>query len=223
MTTTTTDLVFTYGTLMRDQGNHRLLADATFVAEAAIEGFAMHCNGHFPMIVAADEPRLVHGEIFRVTADELADLDRLEGVEWGMYRRELVSTLDGALVWVYMWNRPIRGERPVPGGAWAPRRVHPEAPHVVVTLGDGSKRQGTALDVVARMAAEGRARGGHDERTLAGFVAWSTSTIAGLTGIPTPAPAGDTRDELALAYLETAARAGLVTIRKPRRRASRRA
>ena len=90
---TTRDL-FVYGTLMRGERNHRLLAEAEFVGEArTVAGFTMIDLGAFPGVVAHGEGVVV-GELFRVDAETLLAVDRLEGHP-RFYRRTEIELAGG--------------------------------------------------------------------------------------------------------------------------------
>src|SRR5262245_6257639 len=84
-------LVFVYGTLKRGYGNHRLLLDATFVSEGQTIARCRLFDAGFPVLrrrLNRDGPwnAPVRGEVFEVTAQQLARLDSLEG-EGRMYHR----------------------------------------------------------------------------------------------------------------------------------------
>ena len=113
-------LVFAYGTLKRNHGNHGRMVDAggKFVAEDTIAGgvFAMHNLGAFPGLVPNPDGGRIYGEVFEVT--DLAPLDRLEGYPH-FYDRKTIITEDGRKCLVYFLrysNDPI-----VTGGNWTAR------------------------------------------------------------------------------------------------------
>jgi len=104
-------LVFVYGTLMRGEGNHRYLEGSRFKGEAVMTGnFRMHNLGSYPAVIeTGDEPGEIHGELYEIDRNILADLDILEGVAGGLYyrRKEHVQVLTPrgwtrATAWVYM-------------------------------------------------------------------------------------------------------------------------
>lgn len=70
--------LFVYGTLMRGESNHHRMAAATFLGEAATEpGLALVDLGPYPGMVKEGRAS-VSGELYRVPAATLADLDELE-------------------------------------------------------------------------------------------------------------------------------------------------
>lgn len=126
-------LVFVYGTLMRGQVNHPWLAGARADGEARLPGALLHDLGPFPMAVAG--AGVVHGEVYAVTAADLARLDRLEGHP-RLYRRRRMALADGRRVWVYLGRpRQVRHSPLLDEGRWRAdrlirrgRRPRPERP-----------------------------------------------------------------------------------------------
>jgi gamma-glutamylaminecyclotransferase len=114
-------LVFVYGTLMRDEINHRLLATARFVAEAHTEpGFDLFDLGHFPAMSAGGQT-VVRGEIYAVDDQTLVRLDRLEGHP-EFYQRTPIRLASGQEVQTYLMGGARMRRRPaIPSGDW---RVH---------------------------------------------------------------------------------------------------
>jgi len=114
-----THLVFTYGTLKRGFGNHRLLEGARFIS-LAMTWLPFHVvDVGFPIAFKRGPKRKpVIGEVYEVTDAQLARLDRLEGVPTH-YQRERVriAYLGGPSqsVWMYVQQdfRPSYG-RPCP-------------------------------------------------------------------------------------------------------------
>ena len=97
MTTT----VFVYGTLKKGQGNNRLLVKhrAEFLGRAVTTTPFRMWGWGFPWIVRAEptDPAAgyVSGELWRVNAACLEDLDALEG-NGRMYQRQLIAVRDEA-------------------------------------------------------------------------------------------------------------------------------
>jgi len=111
--------VFVYGSLKRGLYNHRLLTEgATFAGEDRIEGATMFDLGAFPAVHLGGAGA-VHGEVYRVTPETLARLDRLEGCPT-MYQRVRVRlAASGAASWVYvMTPEKLAGRPGVPSGRW---------------------------------------------------------------------------------------------------------
>jgi gamma-glutamylcyclotransferase (GGCT)/AIG2-like uncharacterized protein YtfP len=115
-------LIFVYGTLKRACSNHHFLAGQKFVGEArTAPGFLLFdLGGHPGMIARADDKEGVTGEIWEVDEPCLRRLDALEGLDEGMYRREIVPLqppfadrgIEG-----YLYARDVKGRREV-GATW---------------------------------------------------------------------------------------------------------
>lgn len=107
--------VFVYGTLKRGYGNNRALVfgGARYHADDQITGFALFDLGPFPAIQGCtDLSAHVDGEIWEHVNDSLlAQLDALENVDRGMYRRDAVMTVGDVPVYVYVWNHVNLAER----------------------------------------------------------------------------------------------------------------
>lgn len=95
-----TRFCFVYGSLMTGFSNHRRLGGARLIGTRKLGGFRMLDLGAFPGIVPGGF-ELVLGELYEVNADQLADLDRLEGHPT-FYRRTLVTLTDGTEAWTYV-------------------------------------------------------------------------------------------------------------------------
>ena len=104
-----TNLVFVYGSLKKGYTNHQLLKHAELLSEGRTHGIMLHLGG-FPAIV--DGKAQVFGELYKVTPEILATLDRLEGHPH-FYERRLVTIKpidqnDGeylAEAWCYFLSR----------------------------------------------------------------------------------------------------------------------
>ena len=115
-------LIFVYGTLKRGLSNHRHLLGQHFLAEArTAAGYQLFDLGDYPgMIEAAKAGRSIEGEIWEVDAACLVELDRLEGVDEGMYERvpvRLAEPFAGAAVQTYLYRWPVE-DRPAVAGRW---------------------------------------------------------------------------------------------------------
>jgi gamma-glutamylaminecyclotransferase len=116
-------LIFTYGTLMRGEINHGLLATAHFVAEAHTEPcFELFDLGHFPAMSTGGQT-VVRGEVYAVDDQTLVRLDRLEGHPT-FYQRTPIRLADGQEVETYLMDdaRMRRGPA-IPSGDWRAHRA----------------------------------------------------------------------------------------------------
>jgi gamma-glutamylcyclotransferase (GGCT)/AIG2-like uncharacterized protein YtfP len=114
--------VFVYGTLLRGEGNHRLLARARLLREARTEAtFELRDLGAFPGLVRGGA-HAVAGEVYEVDADTLAALDRLEGHP-RFYRRTLIALADGERVEAYLLApEQVDGCPVIASGSWRAHR-----------------------------------------------------------------------------------------------------
>ena len=114
--------VFVYGTLMRSESNHALLASEEFVGRAETHRrYTLVHLGHFPAMLRGGRQR-VHGEVYIVSQRTLVALDRLEGHPH-FYRRErirLCGAEDAAGYVMADATRPSR--RIIESGSWRQRR-----------------------------------------------------------------------------------------------------
>jgi gamma-glutamylcyclotransferase (GGCT)/AIG2-like uncharacterized protein YtfP len=119
-------LVFVYGTLMRDEINHRLLATARFVAEGHTEPcFELFDLGHFPAMSAGGQT-VVRGELYAVDDQTLVRLDHLEGHP-EFYQRTPIRLADGQEAQTYlMGDARMRRALAILSGDWRTHRERGE-------------------------------------------------------------------------------------------------
>jgi gamma-glutamylcyclotransferase (GGCT)/AIG2-like uncharacterized protein YtfP len=129
---TTTDLLFTYGTLRRAAGNaaHRLLADSAEIVGPGFVRGRLYQATDFPVLVIDPKGVAVTGEVYRVFAGEavLVRLDQYEGFDptspdTSEFRRDLVTVTLGdhrtVTAWAYIYQRPLFDLQPIPHGDYA--------------------------------------------------------------------------------------------------------
>jgi gamma-glutamylcyclotransferase (GGCT)/AIG2-like uncharacterized protein YtfP len=116
-----TTTVFVYGTLLRGEPNHSLLAHAEALGPARTEPcYDLVDLGAFPALIAGGRTAIA-GELYRVGPETLARLDRLEGHP-DFYRRTPVRTNEGRQVETYLFPRARAGGRPrILSGDWRVR------------------------------------------------------------------------------------------------------
>lgn len=119
-------LIFTYGTLKKGHGNHRLLESATYLGTAqSLPEFTMLHLGGFPGIVRGGET-VIKGELYEVDDATLSRLDRLEGHPTFYERQPLTVTLeDGTTAEVEGYVLPaswVEGRNQIPTGVWGKDR-----------------------------------------------------------------------------------------------------
>ena len=118
-------LVFVYGTLKRGMVNHRQLAGSRFEGTTTVGGLHLYDLGPFPMAIAAaaDRDARVEGEVYGVSPELLAALDRFEGAP-RLYERQQYQLSDGRRVWVYVGrHHQVRHVRRV--SCWPPASAPP--------------------------------------------------------------------------------------------------
>ena len=111
-------LCFVYGSLMRNMGNHRVLASARFVRAAhTAASFTLHDLGAYPGMIGGGTTR-IHGELYEVDVRTLAALDRLERHPT-FYRRQEIALSGGGRASAYLLPVERFGTYPiVVGGDW---------------------------------------------------------------------------------------------------------
>jgi len=115
-------LIFVYGTLKRGGSNHHLMAGQQFLGEARTPpGFRLYrLSGHPGMIEKPDDRDGVTGEVWSVDAACLAQLDILEGLVEGLYRRvsiKLLPPFADLTIETYIYAQGVEG-RPDIGSTW---------------------------------------------------------------------------------------------------------
>ena len=129
-------LLFVYGTLRPALARGEpagLIRGLRHCGTATVRGLLYDLGG-YPGLVQGEG--LVQGDLLEITSPEqLAALDAYEECDGPrpLYRRELLPAVraDGeeALVWVYLYARPLAAARPIPGGdcaALPPRQPYAE-------------------------------------------------------------------------------------------------
>lgn len=117
------DLLFTYGTLMKDYALHHVLArGARFVERGKVRGRLLDLGSYPGMVTGVGQ---VKGEVYRLEDPELLPvLDAEEG--YNFERTRVVATLASgrhARVWVYRYRGPREGAVPILDGDY--RRARP--------------------------------------------------------------------------------------------------
>jgi len=111
--------VFVYGTLKRGECLHHVLADQKFLGEAlTMPDYVMVSLGDFPGLVLPDSfssevgGESIEGELYSVDRACLVELDRVECVDQGMYRRRAVSLQmpSGVNAETYFYNEAVHAD-----------------------------------------------------------------------------------------------------------------
>ncbi|MBM7573359.1 gamma-glutamylcyclotransferase family protein [Aquibacillus albus] len=120
-------LVFVYGTLRLNENNHHFLKQAELVAKKCwIYGKLYDVGCGYPAVTTGDNQTRVYGELYKVTDQELAQLDILEDYEENgnnnEYERieQTVFTETGTFsAYVYIYSKEqVSGLREISSGDW---------------------------------------------------------------------------------------------------------
>ncbi len=121
-------LLFVYGTLLRGEASHELLAGARFVREAkTAPRFSLVDLGTYPGVVRGGDVAIA-GELWVVDIPTLARVDVNEGHPV-LFKRQPVELEDGTEADAYLLDLDqVRGRRRIRGGSWKERgkKVAPE-------------------------------------------------------------------------------------------------
>jgi len=111
-----------YGTLLEREPNHGMMKGARFVRRARTEPrFTLIDLGPFPALFEGGATA-VEGEVYEVTDEHLAALDRFEGVP-RLYERIAVRLEDGDMVEGYVQRgRSHRARDVIASGDWRAHR-----------------------------------------------------------------------------------------------------
>ncbi len=97
-------VLFVYGTLMRGEHHHDVMASAEFLGEATtLPAYELVLVDYFPALLTGGTTP-VRGELYRVDAETLARLDELEEVPH-YYLREEIALVGGARAQTYVMPR----------------------------------------------------------------------------------------------------------------------
>ncbi len=117
--TNKTITIFTYGTLMKNQHNNKVLGSkARYICDGSIYNYInIGLTYDFPCIVPCKAYNAVIGEVWEVDINDLPNIDMLEGydidcIENSMYIREVIQVCnknnldypEDINCYVYVWN-----------------------------------------------------------------------------------------------------------------------
>jgi gamma-glutamylcyclotransferase (GGCT)/AIG2-like uncharacterized protein YtfP len=118
-------LVFVYGTLLRGEANHHLLAGADYRGpHRTASCFSLYLLGAYPGAVRGGGTS-IRGEVYAVDGAGLRRLDRLEDYP-DLYDRQLLMSPFGR-AWIYLYRGPVRDRRLIQGGDWRAFAADPDS------------------------------------------------------------------------------------------------
>ncbi len=106
--------IFVYGSLRRKQGNSHWMTNALLLGEHDVPDYKLYNLGHYPGAVPGEGH--VVGEVYRIDASTLTELDALRA-NGGEYQRHLIQTPYGS-AWMYVYQRPVTGLTYIESGNW---------------------------------------------------------------------------------------------------------
>ena len=109
--------IFVYGSLRRKQGNSHWMTNAQWLGDHNVEHYQLYSLGHYPGAVPGDG--CVQGEVYRIDATTLSELDALR-TAGGEYKRQLIQTPYGS-AWMYVYQRSVDGRKHIESGNWLDR------------------------------------------------------------------------------------------------------
>ena len=119
--------IFVYGTLMKGEGNHHLIASQKYEGDGLICGYNLYNLGYYPGIRPSRHPEhIVHGEVYLVDDMTLDQVNRLEG-EGSLYILQYVDvTMDDRVVTagVYVYNHKCQKSCRIHSGYWKLQKIY---------------------------------------------------------------------------------------------------
>lgn len=117
-------LVAVYGTLKRGMANHHWMVDSRFMGDDWLVNVVLYELEEFPAARLEQSDGEIHVEVYDVSKEILAVLDKLEEVdqetpEMGLYRRAQCDTRFG-VAWIYLYNGAVDGFPKLKAGSWRP-------------------------------------------------------------------------------------------------------
>lgn len=109
--------IFVYGSLRRKQGNSHWMTNAQWLGDHNVTDYQLYNLGHYPGAVPGNGS--VQGEVYRIDASTLAELDALR-TKGGEYARQLIQTPYGS-AWMYVYQRPVTQFTLIDSGNWLDR------------------------------------------------------------------------------------------------------
>jgi gamma-glutamylcyclotransferase (GGCT)/AIG2-like uncharacterized protein YtfP len=85
-------LIFVYGTLKSGHVRNNFLRDQKFIGVAYTEpNYKIYRHGNYPALIDDSNGFEIYGELYEVDESCLAGLDKLEGVDVGLFTRKTIK------------------------------------------------------------------------------------------------------------------------------------
>jgi gamma-glutamylcyclotransferase (GGCT)/AIG2-like uncharacterized protein YtfP len=85
-------LIFVYGTLKRGFSRHSVLKDQRYIGIGVTTNqYSMYAYGGFPALVENSNGLEIYGELYEVDDNCIQDLDKIEGVDKGLFSRNQIN------------------------------------------------------------------------------------------------------------------------------------
>jgi gamma-glutamylcyclotransferase (GGCT)/AIG2-like uncharacterized protein YtfP len=112
--------VFVYGTLRKGESNHHYLQGGVLIEDGVwAKGYTMYDLIAYPCAIPTQEGQ-IKGEIWQIDENCLAEIDKLEGIEEGLYTRILDNVLQ-AYIYVKPNSKGLIGIPKITQGDWKMR------------------------------------------------------------------------------------------------------
>lgn len=109
-------VVFVYGSLKKGSYNHSFLLNAEFISFFVTEPkYTMVDVGMYPAVLLGGNTA-IHGEVYKVSSEELSTLDELEGYP-AYYDRILIPSEYGE-AWMYVLPNNTENYSIIASGLW---------------------------------------------------------------------------------------------------------
>lgn len=107
-------ILFVYGSLKRGCSNVEQMGDSKFLEKAITpSNYKLYDYGGYPALVQVEEGEglAIKGELWEVSEETLARLDKFEGVDQGLYFRDKlkIKGREDKLIESYYYNRDLEG------------------------------------------------------------------------------------------------------------------
>lgn len=112
--------VFVYGTLRKGESNQHYLQEGLLIEdEVWAKGYEMYDLIYYPVAVPSEVGH-IKGEIWQIDENCLAEIDKLEGIEEGLYTR-IFDNLLQAYIYIRPNSKGLTGIPKITQGDWKMR------------------------------------------------------------------------------------------------------